>query len=110
MASFADELARAKDFHRAGRLNDAEQVYRGLLRVAADNAELHYLLGAVLAASNKDHQAIASLTQAVGLLSDYAQAHHLLGALWAQQGDLDRAVESLRQCAAVKSTVGRGRR
>jgi predicted O-linked N-acetylglucosamine transferase (SPINDLY family) len=102
MATIPEALAQAKAYHRAGQLQNAEQIYSQILQVEPANAEVYYLLGALFQSIGKFHEAAANLQQAVWLRPNHAHAHNHLGVVQAQQRRLDEAVMSFQQALRLK--------
>ncbi len=98
-------LDRAKAAHRAGRLADAERLYRDVAAAApAQAAEVHHWLGVLYAQTARLNEAIAQLTEAVRLDPGNAAAHCDLGSALGQQGHSDAAIAAFRQ--ALRLTPG----
>ncbi len=79
-ASLDARLNEAVDHHRAGRLLEAEAIYRGILVVDPEYPEALGLLGAIALASGQNEQAVEKISQAIAVKPDYADAHSNLGA------------------------------
>jgi len=97
MPTIPEALQRAKAYHRAGQLPQAEQLYREILQTDPGNGDAHYFLGAACQALGKLDEAIAHLQRAVQLRPEHVPAHNHLGVVLAQQGKLDEAITSFRQ-------------
>jgi predicted O-linked N-acetylglucosamine transferase (SPINDLY family) len=102
MATIFEALAYAKAYHRAGQLEQAEELYREILRQDPANAEASYLLGAACQALGKLDEAAAHLRQAVRLRPDHVEAHNHLGVALAQQGKLDEAIANFEQALRLR--------
>jgi len=91
-------LADAIRHHQAGRLNEAERLYRQILQVDFQyTAEVHNNLGNLHKAQGRLGEAVESYERALADKPDYADAHNNLGIAFKAQGRLDEAVESYRQ-------------
>ncbi len=84
-------LALALDHHRAGRLADAEAIYRQVLAAHPDHAGALNLLGALAYQVGRHDVACELIGRALALHPDFAEAHNNLGATLRAAGDLARA-------------------
>src|ERR1022692_4900398 len=82
----ADE---AVAFHQAGRLIEAEELYRQLLALRPDSADTHNNLGKVLKDQNRLDEAVPQYLRATELRSDHAEAHNNPGNGLRRLGPLD---------------------
>ena len=88
--------------HRAGRLREAEQLYRQVLIHQPDHVDGTLYLG-ILASQMRQHDAaIALFRRAILLRPGLAQAHHNLGNALRDQGKLQEAFESYRRAIGLK--------
>jgi tetratricopeptide (TPR) repeat protein len=101
----AAQMAAAVGHHRAGRLAEAEALYRRLLAGDADDVEALVNLGALLRARRRVDEAVACLRRAIAREPAHAGAHNNLGNALRQAGDLDGAAASFR--AALAAEPGR---
>ena len=85
-------LREALRHHQAGRLAEAEQLYRQVLVSRPDWAEVHVNLGMCLMFRGDMAAALAACLRGVELKSDYARGHALAGDILAFQNRLDQAV------------------
>jgi predicted O-linked N-acetylglucosamine transferase (SPINDLY family) len=95
-------LAEAQRHHQAGRLAEAEMLYRRVL--AAEPAHfraLHYL-GVAAAQRGEYGQAEILIRRALALAPNYLEAHNNLGLALQSLGRLDDAVVSFRRALALK--------
>jgi tetratricopeptide (TPR) repeat protein len=97
----AASLQAGLEHHQAGRLDQAEAVYKAVLAADPANADaLHY--SGVIAYQRGDMGAAASLiTAALARNPANAPAHNNLGNALAAQGQLDRAIDSYREAARL---------
>ena len=72
-------LSEARALHGAGRLTEAEQLYRKLLRKAPRDGEVWYGLGTLFLQKGDAAAAIEPLERATRLLPSNAQCHLNLG-------------------------------
>lgn len=87
---------------RAGRLAQAAEVCRRIVRIRPNLAEVHNDLGTLLAQQGRLAEAIAPFERAIGLKPDFAIAHNNLGLALKDLGRLDQAVAQFRQAVALQ--------
>jgi predicted O-linked N-acetylglucosamine transferase (SPINDLY family) len=90
------QLEFALSHHHAGRLAEAEQIYRRILAQQPDHIAAQYNLGTVLQNMGQLDQAIAAYEQAIRLKPDLAEAHNNLANALRDQGRLDEASTAYR--------------
>jgi predicted O-linked N-acetylglucosamine transferase (SPINDLY family) len=109
-------LAAAITHHRAGRLTDAERLYRLVCDTDPNNARAFHLLGVV--AHQLRHPDAASLVgRAVMLAPDFAEAHNDRGVILAANGSFADALSCFERAVALnpgydeaRNNLGRGLR
>ena len=89
---------------QAGRLAQAEQVYRHILQDDPQQADALYLLGIVGLRQGKFDQAAAALHQFLDLQPGHAEAHSNLAVALAGQQRLAEAVKHFRQSLEIDPT------
>ncbi|MFL5253080.1 MAG: tetratricopeptide repeat protein [Rhodopila sp.] len=72
-------LAAGMQMHQAGRLAEAEKLYRSVLQRHPRHADALYLLGLIAMASGKPQRGADLLARAIGLNPDFAPAYCNLG-------------------------------
>ncbi len=82
-------LEQAKRLHRAGHLEQAMAVYRGLLELDPNNADAHNMLGNAFADRKQWSEAADCYRQALAVNPDKAAAHYNLGNALSALGLLD---------------------
>jgi predicted O-linked N-acetylglucosamine transferase (SPINDLY family) len=99
--------------HRAGRLAEAERIYRQVLARQPDHPETLNRLGVLTAQLGQLDAAVELIRRAVRLKPDFAEAHGNLGVVLKGKGQLDEAIASYRQAirlnpdlAEVHSNLG----
>lgn len=92
-----DPLNTAFELHRAGRLAEAEPLYRQLLAQSPQRAEAWHLLGALCLQAGRPHEAVESITRAIELSPSQADFYSHLGAAYGALDDHDAAVTTLRR-------------
>jgi tetratricopeptide (TPR) repeat protein len=91
------QYAYALALVRAGRVAEAEPVFRRLLDAHGDTAELHVLVGQAHAQQGDYPAAIQSFERALKLKPDVAEANAALGLIYLEQGKLEEAQRALRK-------------
>jgi tetratricopeptide (TPR) repeat protein len=100
--NIAEALTLAVQYHLAGNLHVAEQLYQQIVQADPTYAEAHHLLGVVAALTGRHAQAITSIRQALLLKPDLPEAHCYLGMLLADEGKEDEAVSHWRQALVAR--------
>src|ERR1700681_1816382 len=107
-------LAAAMTHHRAGRLDDAERLYRQVCDSDPKNARAFHLLD-VVAHQLKRPDAASLVGRAVVLDPDFAEAHNDRGVILAANGSLadalscfERAVTRIPGYNEARNNLGRG--
>src|SRR5258708_29681964 len=85
-------LQIAYEHHRAGRLNEAEPIYRQILVQSPGHAPAWYLLARLLAQRGQYGPAIEAVSKAVAAQPDAAGFHKLLGECPRRSRRLDEAI------------------
>jgi tetratricopeptide (TPR) repeat protein len=91
----------ALEHHRAGRLNQAEQLYRQILAVQPDNAWALQLLGMIAHQVGNSKLAIQLIERAIAIDPTPADFHNNLGEIYRVNGRLEDAEASLLKCLAI---------
>lgn len=88
--------------HRAGRLLDAEHIYREILRTDPKNFDALHLLGVIAYQSGRHDQAFGMLNEALELNPSSADAHRNLGEAYRMVGKLEEAVAQYEMAVSLK--------
>lgn len=91
----------AVSHHRAGRLPEAERLYRGILRALPDHPVVNNSLGIALKGQGKSEEAADVFRRLAAVAPDCAPAHSNLGNILFEQGKLQEAEASYRRALAV---------
>ena len=89
-------LDLAIQHHRAGRLPQAEAIYRQILEADPNHPSALHLIGAIAHQMGKNDIAVDFITQALALKPGYAEAHNNLGNALQHMGELEAAVAAYR--------------
>src|SRR5438132_13679432 len=95
-------LQEAVQHHQAGRLPEAEKLYRRILRERPSHPPANNALGIALKDQGKLDEAAALFQRVVNVAPDNAAAHSNLGNVLFEQGQLEKAEASYRRALAVK--------
>lgn len=88
--------------HRAGRLQDAEAVYRQILQVHPNHPDALHFLGVLAYQLGKHERAVKYMLRAIKLNPANPEYHHNLGAVYRAQGRLDEAAVEYRQVLSLE--------
>src|SRR5229473_6494648 len=109
-------LAAAMDHHRAGRLAEAERLYRLVCDTDPTNARAFHLLG-VVAHQLRRPDAASLVGRAVTLDPDFAEAHNDRGVILSANGSFADAISCFERAVALnpgyieaRNNLGRGLR
>lgn len=97
MATIAEALAVGTQHHQAGRLAEAEQIYRQILAVQPDHAHTLHLLGMLAMQGRQFPQAIELIGRAVRIDGSQPVFHANLGEAYRHTGQIDVAIASYRK-------------
>jgi len=102
--NFSKQIAfqRALNLHQAGRLSDAEKLYRQILLADPDNPDVLYSLGMLVHQAGKHDIAVELINRALQTRPDYLEALINLGNILGEQGRLDKAVACFRRALNLK--------
>src|SRR5229473_5290768 len=95
------QFALALRHHRAGRLIEAERLYRQICAADTNHVGAWHLLG-VLAHQLGRKDAADLITRAVALKPEFAEAHNDLGVVLGARGRFGEAVACFEQAVALK--------
>lgn len=97
----ADLLQKGVLAHRAGKLGEAETLYRQVLDIQADHADANHLLGLIAHQVGRHGRAIQLIKKAIAANSGNPAFHANLGAALHKEGRLDDAQASCRKAIAL---------
>lgn len=95
-------LDQAIHHHTAGRLHEAEEIYRKILQLDSQQPDILNLLGIIAQQTGRHEIAVDCIRQAIHLGSNIPEAHDCLGNSLAALGKYDAAVSSYLQALALR--------
>jgi hypothetical protein len=95
-------LQTAVSHHRAGRLSEAQRLYRDILQALPDHPVVSNSLGIALKAQGKSAEAEAVFRRLASVAPDYAPAHSNLGNILFEQRKHKEAEASYRRALEVR--------
>lgn len=95
-------LEGALEYHNKGRLEQAERLYRKILKADPNNIDALHLTGAIALQKGNNEAAQTYLAKTIELKPDLALAHSNLGNALTNLGRLDEAVASCRNAIALQ--------
>jgi tetratricopeptide (TPR) repeat protein len=94
-------IALALDHHRAGRLAEAEAIYRQVLAAQPNHTDALNLLGTLAHQVGRRDVALELIGRALALRPSFAEAHNNLGAVLQADGNLGQAEVHFRKALAL---------
>jgi tetratricopeptide (TPR) repeat protein len=95
----------ALQHHQAGRLREAEELYRRILERQPDNFVALINLSNALKAGGKLDEAISTARQAIALNGEIAVAHVNLASALIGKGEFDEAIAAARRAIAINPSI-----
>jgi len=99
--TFDESLRLAASHCDAGRVTEAEAIYRGLLIKQPDDPRALHLLGLLLGQRGDWAEAVELLSRAATVAPDVAEHHSVLGEMCRRMGSLDQAVASFARAVEL---------
>lgn len=96
MTTVAEAFQMAVQYHQAGQLPQAEQLYRQVLQADPTHAQAHCNLGALAARAGYLDHAVACYQESLRLNPNFTEAHFNLGNTHGRRGDHEAAAASYR--------------
>ncbi len=101
------KLALAAEHHQQGRRDQAERLYREILRESPDNVDAMRLLAGILTLKAAAEEAEALLQQAVETAPDYALAFLDLGQLYHEQHRYGEALDCFQRAVRLQPAAAK---
>ncbi len=102
MPTIAEALAIALEHQRAGRLREAEAIYRQILAADPNQPDAWHLLGLIACQVGNSQAGVECIGRALTLRPDWAEAHFNLGNACTDLGKLDEAIASYQRAVQLK--------
>ncbi|HTW59873.1 MAG TPA: tetratricopeptide repeat-containing glycosyltransferase family protein [Terriglobales bacterium] len=102
-------LGTALRYHRAGRLNEAERIYRQILEIDSQQADSLHLLGMIAYQAQDYERAIGLIRKAIAIRPADAAYHSNLGTIFHAQGNLDEAAHCYEHALALQPDLAKTR-
>src|SRR3989338_6085393 len=100
MATIPEALSLALAHHQAGRLQDAEALYRQILQAQSDHPDALHLLGVTAHQAGKHEIAVEHITRAIAINPAAAEYHNNIGEVYRALARLSEAEASFQQALA----------
>jgi len=100
--STAEKLKLAIDAHRQGRLDEAEKIYRAVLKAQPSNPDALHFFGVLLHQRGRSSEAIARIERALRMNPQYLDARMNLGNIYKETGDMAKAAAIYRKVLALE--------
>ena len=97
------ELLRARDLEDAGEYVRAEAIYRNLVALRPDDADMKVRLGGALSRQDRHAEATEHYRAALAIKPDEGGAHFGLGAALSLEGNYDDAVRHFQKSLAARA-------
>ena len=101
-ASIHKAMQAAVEHHQAGRLPQAEAIYRQILQAAPNHPDALHLLGLIAHRAGKSEIAVELIGKAISVNPSSPTYHNNLGNALKDQGKLDAAIDSYRKALVLK--------
>jgi protein O-GlcNAc transferase len=101
----AESIQIAMRCHQAGRLLEAENIYRQILARQPDHVDALHLLGTLAIQTGRPDEAVELIRLAIRLNPDFAEAHANLGTALVKVGKFEEAIAAFRESVRLKPGV-----
>lgn len=102
MMSTYEAVRLAIEFHRNGRLGEAEALYRRVLEADPDQPDALHYLGVLSHQTGRSDEAIDKIQRSLELVPDNAPAHNNLGNIYKELGRFEEARERYERVIALR--------
>lgn len=93
------------DHHRAGRLEQARERYKKILRATPAHVDALYLLGVIAHQTGQPAQAVELMRRSLAVVPDQARCYNILGLDQKALGMADEAESSFRRAIALDNSA-----
>jgi len=94
---------QALQHHQAGRLHEAEQLYRQILAQEPNHADALHHLGMTAGQAGRNDIAVELIGRALAIKPDYPEAHNNFGNALKGNGQLDEAIDAYLRAIAQRA-------
>ncbi len=101
-----EQLKKATDLHKAGRVSDAERIYLSILETDPANIDAKHLLGLVRGEQDRDQEALALINEAITAKPEEPAFHHNIAGIYRRMGRLADAETEFRTAIRLKPDYG----
>jgi len=102
MLTIPEALVMAVQHHQAGRLQEAEPIYRQILVADPNHHDAWHMLGVIAYQNGKHQSAVECIQRALAHRPNWAEAHYNLGNAWKIRGNLEEAVACYQRALQLK--------
>ncbi len=102
MPTIPEALAVALQHHQAGRLREAEPIYRQILAADPNHHDAWHLLGVIACQDGRHQTGVECIRRALACRPTWPEAHYDLGNAWEIQGKLDDAAAAYQRARQLK--------
>ena len=99
------KLQQAISLHKAGQLQQAEQICQQILRNSPQHADALHLLGVIAYQVGENKIATGLITQAIEIDSDQYMFFNSLGVALQEQGKLEESIDAYQQAIHIQPDV-----
>jgi predicted O-linked N-acetylglucosamine transferase (SPINDLY family) len=94
-------IAIALEHHRAGRLAEAENIYRQVIAADPKNFDALHLLGVACLQAGRPNEAVRHISDAIALNGEHSHAYNNLGETYRALGDLEDARNAFEKAISL---------
>jgi protein O-GlcNAc transferase len=96
------ELKKAVQYHRSGQLQEAENIYKEILKINPNHPDCLYLLGLMAHQTGENDKAVDLINKAIENDPDNAVYHNDLGNAFLRQNKIDEAISCYETAVQLK--------
>jgi tetratricopeptide (TPR) repeat protein len=98
-------FAQALERQREGKLEEAKELYRKVVKIDQNNAQAFNNLGVIYMGEKQYKRAVMRFNDALNIKHDYPDAHYNLACLYAQENDAARSLLYLKNAIGFNPEV-----
>jgi len=98
-------FAQALELQREGKLKEAKELYRKVVKIDQHNVQAFNNLGVIYMGEKKYRRAIMRFSDAINIKHDYPDAHYNLACLYAQENDAAQSLLYLKNAIRYNPEV-----